>query len=103
MIRPGVVVSAAVSLLLVLIGVWLVVAPRFGGGPIGRGYMSIDIDVSDDARDEFIQQIKIFGASNGFNVQVRSTHPDGRLFDVSMFRPDVQIAVFNPFDDSRQF
>lgn len=103
MIRPGTVVSAAVSLLLVLVGAWLVLAPRFGGGPISGGYMSFERDVSDDARDAFIQQIKIFGASNGFKVQIRAIDREGRHFDINMIRPDIQIGILNPFDDGHQF
>ena len=88
---------------MVFVGVWLVVAPRFGGGPIVGGYMSFERDISDDARDAFIQQIKIFGASNGFKVQVRAIDREGRNFDINMLRPDIQIGILNPFDDGHQF
>jgi hypothetical protein len=104
MIRPGTVVSAAVSLLLIVVGVWLVTAPRFGDGrPIEGGHMSFERDVSDDARDAFIQQIKLFGGSNGFKVQVRAIDREGRHFDINMLRPDIQIGILNPFDDGHQF
>jgi hypothetical protein len=103
-IRPGTVVSAVVSLLLVFAGVWLVTAPRFGGeGVEPRHPSQIDIDVSDDARDGFIKLVETFGASNGFKLQIRPTDREGRYFYIRMIRADVGIVVSNPFEEGRQF
>jgi hypothetical protein len=68
-----------------------------------RPIASVRLNVSDSARDQFIDRLKKFGEADAFAIRVVHTRRDDQHFLVELWRADVNITAINPFDDPKEF
>ena len=99
MFRRNVIISAAVSFVLICLGA-LLIWPR-DYGPLPHYSRSLSFDVSDDGRQKFIAALANFGRANDFKVDVRIKPPDGKFFLLYLIRNDTVVMASPMFEDPR--
>jgi hypothetical protein len=68
-----------------------------------RPIASITLTVGEEARDEWIERLKVLVETNGFGARIAHPMNDRRYYFIEFWRWDIHITVANPFDDKRYF
>jgi len=93
MVRPGVIVSTAISLCLCFLIVVLLFPRAHRYGPLPNYSVSMNLDVAPDAQGRLIEALRRFAILNGFEFDLRSEPPGPPYFSVGMLRKQKDVVV----------
>jgi hypothetical protein len=97
-------ISVAVAAMIVLhgaLGTHALAAPPEAELPL----LSIKLTVDESGIGQFVEHLKKFGDDRAFAIRVTHDHTwrDNKHVVVELWRGDINMSAFNPFDDPRQF
>jgi|ERR1043166_1049900 len=67
--------------------------------------LSIKLTVDERAINQFVEELKKFGGARAFAIRVARDHSwrDDKHVLIELWRRDINMSAFNPFDDPREF